>query len=111
MDKSRREIAEQKNASRTHDKVSAAMGRLSVRIHGVRLSRDKMRQEVSNYKKKKVALVKSGRWDLRTPTINLLSKGEKKRICINNVLERIKTGGKYSDLSLIGVFRQTTCAT
>ena len=76
------------------------MERLSAQLRGARASRDKNYQDKANLQRKKAALVQAGCWDLRTSAISLLTKEERKIVCISRALERIKEGGKYSDLSL-----------
>ena len=81
-------------------RVEGAMERLSRQLSDVRKSRDAYYQQGFRLQQKKKSLKKAGRWDMRTPTINLLTKEEKKLISINHVLARIKDGSPYSDLSI-----------
>ena len=95
-----REATARRNANHSKDRVTAAMDRLSNRLHKVCASRNQAYQQCANLKRKKSALVESGRWDLRAPTASLLTKKERRNICIQGVLKRVKVGGKYSDLTL-----------
>ena len=83
------------------NRVEAAMERIGEQLRGCRTSRDTYKQRSENLQRKKSTLLASGRWDLRTPLLNLLSKEERKQASIRHVLSRIKDkGGLYSNLSV-----------
>ena len=89
-----------RSLSHNRVRVQSAVDRLSFQLIGIRKARDTYYQKSFRMGCKKRALEVSGRWDLRAPLVNLLSKEDRKRVCIAHVLSRIKDGSNYSDLSV-----------